>query len=52
MNRKKIRQIFKFRFFQTTWFYHWIPLNLIAKTASPGPGVPVPTLESWNVFEF
>ena len=35
-----------------TWFYHWIPLNLIAKTASPGPGVSVPTLESWNFFEF
>jgi len=27
-------------------------LNLIAKTASPGPGVPVPTLESWIFFEF
>ena len=27
-------------------------MNLIAKTASPGPGVSVPTLESWNFFEF
>ena len=27
-------------------------MNLIAKTASPGPGVPVPTLESWICFEF
>ena len=42
----------KISFFQKTWFYHWIPLHLIAKTTSPGPGVPVPTLGSWNFFEF
>ena len=27
-------------------------MNLIAKTASPGPGVSVPTLGSWKFFEF
>ena len=44
--------MFKIQLFQKTWFYHWNPLNLIAKTASPGPGVPVPTLESWKFFDF
>ena len=41
--------MFKFQLF------HFIPLNfprLVAKTASPGPEVSVPTLDSWDYRDF